>query len=224
MNNRFRPSSAMAALVAVLLVAACSSPTTNTGSTDPATSTQTPTDATAAPTTSATSAPSGSPSALAIPLEFPCDAMDVEATEAIIGGPIALSNEWEPGDQPFGDGLPPSTVYGCQYSLAESGLSPTFGILIPGVELSEEDWAARTSDLDDCRDLAAPEGIVGDAVMARVCPGNPEGSSRIVLTGLFGGTGIHCSLIVSDDAIDDALEETVIEECSRIVLELGDPS
>ena len=236
MNNRFRPSSATAALVALLLVAACSSPTTNTGSIDPATPTQTPPDATAAPTStaaaptssaaaaptsSAAAAPSGSPSALVIPLAFACDAMDAKATERIIGGPIALANEWEPGDQPFGEAEPPSSLYGCRYALAEDEPSPTFEILIPGAKLSDDDWAARTSDLDDCRDLAAPEGIVGDAVMARVCPANPEGWSRIVLTGLFGGTGVKCDLFVADDSIDAALEETVIEECRRIILDLS---
>jgi len=227
MNKRPKPSSAIAALVALLLVAACSSPSTNTGSIDPATSAPT-SSATSAPTSSATSsaaaAPSGSPSALVIPLAFACDAMDAKATERIIGGPIALANEWEPGDQPFGEAEPPSSLYGCRYALAEDEPSPTFEILIPGAKLSDDDWAARTSDLDDCRDLAAPEGIVGDAVMARVCPGNPEGWSRIVLTGLFGGTGVKCDLFVADDSIDAALEETVIEECRRIILDLSERS
>lgn len=147
--------------------------------------------------------------------------MDASATEEIIGGPIALANEWEPGDQPFGQAMPPSSVYGCQYSLEEDGLSPTFGILIPGVELSDEDWAMRTSDLDDCRDLDTPEEIVGDAVMARVCSSSAENWSRILLTGLFDGTGVRCDLIVSDDAVTDVLEGTVIDECVRILRELA---
>lgn len=92
---------------------------------------------------------------------------------------------------------------------------------MPGVAITEAEWATRTSDLAGCRDLAAPAGIVGQAVMARVCPSNADGWSLIALTGVFSGTGVRCDLIVQDGQVDVALEETVIRECSRIILELA---
>lgn len=220
----------IAGLVTALVLAGCqaaSTAPTSTGADDsepsaatvePASSTPPPADRSTPPMASSTAPPGA---ALVIPIAAPCAVTDSATTEEIIGGPIARALEWEPGDQPFGDAFPPSSLYGCQYSLMDSQLSPTFGILIPGQELTADEWDERTADLTDCRDLEVPENLVGESVRAGVCPSAAEGWSLVALTGLFGGTGVRCDVIVENERIDEAYERLVIDECGRIIGELA---
>lgn len=218
-------------LLATALLAACGGGTpTDAASARPSADTDEPSEA-ARPTAQASEAAGPSESAssseeasgeIAVPLEFPCGVIDLGAVEQLIGGAIVTSFEWEPGDQPFGDSTPPSSNFGCQYLAdrsADGGPASEFGIVLLGEELSDEEWESVTSArLGDCEGL---EVAVDLAEATAVRCGAMPGYSNIVLHGLFGGSGLMCSALRPDDAIDAALEAAVVAECARIVLELA---
>ena len=176
-------------------------------------------------TPGATGEPSASqvPTALVIGRASPCGSVDVGTVSELIGQAPAEQNTWSPGDHPFGDDLPASPNFGCQYIGARnsSGMASEFGVVIPGEELTPDEWVVRSSDLDGCRDLTAPPAIVGDLVKARVCASVVSGWSQVALSGLFGGTGVICATLVPSGSIDAAYEASVIDECARILLEVA---
>lgn len=218
-----------------LLLAACSPGTPGSAPSDPSPSSvpsESPeplASAAASPSTQAAS-PSEEPVAagLSIPIESPCHAMDAETSEELIGGPIETEREWEPGDQPFGTDRPPSPNYGCQFigAVMEGGNAPEFGLSMPGVETIPEEWEERMrSNMGDCRDLETPAGVEGDVVAAVVCANEfAPGWNNVIVHGVFDGTALMCGAFVPQDRVDEALEEAVVDECRRIILDLAGAS
>ena len=226
------PTVGMAAAVISILLAACGSGTTASPVGDASPSG----DPGATPELSASVAPSpsseeASPSAsedaaeaeLEIPIESPCQAMDAETAEELIGGPVETERTFEPGDQPFGAGRPPTTNYGCQFigAVVEGGNAPEFGLSMAGEATTAEDWEARMgSSLSDCRDLDVPDGLEGDLVAAVVCESVP-GWNNVIVHGVFGGTALMCAAYVPEDRVDEAFEADVVAECERIIMDLA---
>lgn len=221
-------------LIGMLLVA-CSSGTPASESSDAAPSSGA--SASPEPAASMTSAPSlqaASPSAseeavatgLSIPIESPCHAIDADTVEELIGGPIETEREWDPGDQPFGTDRPPSQNYGCQFvgAMMEGGNAPEFGLSMPGAEAIPEEWEERMSaNMGDCRDLETPAEVEGDLVAAAVCE-SFAGWNNVIVHGVFDGTALLCSVFVPDDRVDEAFEDSVVDECGRIILALAGAS
>lgn len=237
MFSRVQRRNFVGALVTTLALAACAaSPATEpapTLSLEPLASERQPSVApssseslepSASASTSASSAASEEAAGLAIPLQFPCEAIDQATVEVLIGGAIGQQREWEPGEQPFGEDQPPSQNYGCQYVSAvvsDAGAAPEFGLSMSGEELTSEEWQERIGDSGNCEELEAPAAIVGDEVKAVACPTSVDGWSSVALSGLFGGTGLMCSVFVPDDRIDGDFAAALVEECGRVILELA---
>lgn len=236
MSHRFRHSHgailvALSVLLAVLAGCASSPEAATVDPTPTATGDATATPASEPPATAtatqATESPAASPSAspsaasLVIPSEIPCDAIDLATVEGIIGGEIATEREWEPGDQPFGDSVPPSINYGCQYVVeGPQGSVPEFGLTVLGRDLSEAEWEEIFASQTDCRDAEASVDLAGD-VVAEVCASGVEGFSNVTLRGLFGSTGVVCGAYLPDELVDAALQAAAIGECARIIAELA---
>jgi hypothetical protein len=212
------------------VISACaSSPEVATGPSSPsptADATATPRSEPPATATApeASASPPASPSAasLVIPKEIPCDAIDLAVVEGIIGGSIATEREWEPGDQPFGDSVPPSSNFGCQYLVeGPQGSVPEFGLTLLGRDLTEDQWEEMFSSSTNCRELEASADLLGDQVVAEVCASGTEGFSNLTMRGLFGSTGVVCGAYLPDELIDPAVEAAAIGECARIIAELS---
>lgn len=218
-----------------LLLAACSSGTPASESTDAVPSSGA--SASPEPTASATAVASfqaASPSAseeavaagLSIPIESPCHAIDADTVEELIGGPIETEREWDPGDQPFGTDRPPSQNYGCLFvgAVMEGGKAPEFGLSMPGARAIPEEWEERmSSSMGDCRDLETPADVDGELVAAAVCE-SLSGWNNVIVHGVFDGTALLCSVFVPEDRVDEAFEGAVVDECGRIILDLAEAS